>query len=165
MTAGVAAMGDRGITAVMPYNLDPYEHDGIGGLPLEELEPLVLNYFDVAHAHGVKILHHMAGQGLDHNGYTNVTLTMIEKNVALVKDHPALLAYYLCDDCGPGQAMAAAYNTIRQLDPYHLTVGAGFAGNKAQYTDAQLLAGGQKKLDTLPMLPSITCTKDQGAQP
>lgn len=71
MTAGVAAMGDRGITAVMPYNLDPYEHDGIGGLPVEELETLVLNYFDVAHAHGVKILHHMAGQGLDRNGYTS----------------------------------------------------------------------------------------------
>jgi|EP01043_Picozoa_sp_COSAG02_P005760 hypothetical protein len=71
MTAGVAAMGDRGITAVMPYNLDPYEHDGIGGLPVEELELLILNYFDVAHAHGVKILHHMAGQGLDRNGYTS----------------------------------------------------------------------------------------------
>eukprot|EP01043_Picozoa_sp_COSAG02_P064516 COSAG02_NODE_9455_length_2211_cov_1.354167_4_plen_328_part_00 len=71
MTAGVAAMGDRGITAVMPYNLDPYEHDGIGGLPVEELEQLILNYFDVAHAHGVKILHHMAGQGLDRNGYTS----------------------------------------------------------------------------------------------
>eukprot|EP01051_Picozoa_sp_SAG22_P030798 SAG22_NODE_12139_length_455_cov_0.564607_1_plen_50_part_01 len=28
-----------------------------------------------------------------------------------------------------------ADNTVRQLDPFHLTVGAGFAGNKAQYTD------------------------------
>jgi hypothetical protein len=34
----------------------------------------------------------MAGQGLDRNGYTNVTLSMIQRNVALVKDHPALLA-------------------------------------------------------------------------
>jgi hypothetical protein len=163
MTAGMAAMGDRGITAIMPYNFDPYEHDGIGGLPLPELEALVLKYYDAAHAHGVKILHHMAGQGLDKNGYTNVSLSMIERNVALVKDHPALLAYYLCDDCGPGEDMAAAYNTIRQLDPYHLTVGAGFAGNKAQYTDAQINANGQHKLDSLPMLPPITCTKAQGA--
>jgi len=93
MTASVAAMGDRGITAVMPYSFDPYEHDGVGGgLPLPELEALVLHYFDVAHAHGVKILHHMAGQGLDRNGYTNVTLSMMQRNVALVKDHPALLA-------------------------------------------------------------------------
>ena len=163
MTAGVAAMGDRGITCVMPYALDPYEHDGIGGLPVAELEALVLNYFDVAHAHGVKILHHMAGQGLDRNGYTNVTLSMIQRNVALVKDHPALLAYYLCDDCGPGEDQSAAYNTIRALDPFHLTVGAGFAGNKAQYTDAQINANGQHKLDTLPMLPSIACTAAQGA--
>jgi hypothetical protein len=59
--------------------------------------------------------------------------------------------------------MAAAYNTIRQLDPYHLTVGAGFAGNKAQYTDAQINGNGQHKLDTLPMLPPITCDKAQGA--
>ena len=59
--------------------------------------------------------------------------------------------------------MSAAYNTIRQLDPYHLTVGAGFAGNKAQYTDAQIHGHGQQKLDTVPMLPSITCTKAQGA--
>jgi hypothetical protein len=44
MTAGVAALGDRGITCVMPYNLDPYEHDGIGGLPVPELAALVLKY-------------------------------------------------------------------------------------------------------------------------
>ena len=54
---------------------------------MAELEPLILNYFDVAHAHGVKILHHMAGQGIDRSGYTNVTLSMIQRNVALVKDH------------------------------------------------------------------------------
>ena len=89
---------------------------------------------------------------------------MIKRNVALVKDHPALLAYYICDDCGPGAQMASAYNTIRQLDPFHLVVGAGFAGNKAQYTDLQILDRGQHALDTLPMLPSITCTSAQGAQ-
>lgn len=98
-------------------------------------------------------------------GLSDVTLSVIERNVALVKDHPALLAYYICDDCGPGAQMASAYNTLRQLDPFHLVVGAGFAGNKAQYTDAQILANGQHTLDTLPMLPSITCTTAQGAQP
>lgn len=90
---------------------------------------------------------------------------MIKRNVALVKDHPALLAYYLCDDCGPGAEMASAYNTIRQLDPFHLSVGAGFAGNKQQYTDSQIIGNDQHKLDTLPMLPSIACTTAQGAQP
>ena len=54
-----------------------------------------------------------------------MTLSAIERNVALLKDHPALLGYYICDDCGPGVKMAPGYNTIRQLDPFHLTVGAG----------------------------------------
>ena len=48
-------------------------------------------------------------------------------------------------------------------EKFKAKLGAGFAGNKAQYTDAQLNANGQHKLDTQPMLPSITCTKDQGA--
>ena len=38
-----------------------------------------------------------------------------------------------------------------------------FARNKVQYTDSQISADGQHKLDTLPMLPSITCTAAQGA--
>jgi hypothetical protein len=52
-------------------------------------------------------------------------MSAIERNVALLKDHPALLGYYICDDCGPGVKMAPGYNTIRQLDPFHITVGAG----------------------------------------
>jgi hypothetical protein len=71
MTAGVATMGDRGITAVMPYHFDPYEPDGISGLPLEELDRLILNYYDVAHAHGVKVLVHMATLRFDRHGYTS----------------------------------------------------------------------------------------------
>ena len=60
-----------------------------------------------------------------------MTLSAIERNVALLKDHPALLGYYICDDCGPGVKMAPGYNTIRQLDPFHLTVGAGVRPIKA----------------------------------
>ena len=60
-----------------------------------------------------------------------MTLSAIERNVALLKDHPALLGYYICDDCGSGVKMAPGYNTIRQLDPFHLTVGAGVRPLKA----------------------------------
>ena len=45
-----------------------------------------------AHAHGVKILHHLASMELDRGHYTNVTLSQLKETVALVKDHPALLA-------------------------------------------------------------------------
>ena len=103
MTLQMERMADRGVTAIMPYNFNPYEHDGIGGLPIDELRGLILKYFDEAHRHGLKILHHLASMELDRGHYTNVTLAQLQETVALVKDHPALLAYYFCDDCGQWQ--------------------------------------------------------------
>eukprot|EP01043_Picozoa_sp_COSAG02_P061655 COSAG02_NODE_8327_length_2613_cov_7.233038_3_plen_323_part_00 len=83
MTAGVAKMGDRGITAVMPYHFDPYEPDGLSGLPPEELERLILNYYDVAHAHGVKVLAHMASLRFDRHGYTSEFHTAMKGGAAI----------------------------------------------------------------------------------
>ena len=168
MTRDMAQMGDRGITMIMPYNFNPYEHDGIGDVPIDELRALILNYFDVAHAHGVKILHHLASMELDRGHYTNATLAQLKETVALVKDHPALLAYYFCDDCGPHPDMTVAYNTVRHMDPYHLTVGAGFAGNKPQYTDNTFNPPCPAEycghaMDEAPMLPSFDCSTAQGA--
>ena len=60
--------------------------------------------------------------------------------------------------------MAQAYDTIRNLDPYHLTVGAGFPGNKAQYGDSQLVPDGHAQ-DSLPMLPSMSCAPGLGTGP
>ena len=58
----------------------------------------------------------------------------IRSNVSLVKDHPAILGWYICDDCCPfapaSQPIgniskeAIVYNLIKELDPYHLTFGA-----------------------------------------
>eukprot|EP01047_Picozoa_sp_COSAG01_P036128 COSAG01_NODE_2809_length_7041_cov_4.383751_1_plen_609_part_00 len=49
-------------------------------------------------------------------------------NVSLVRDHPALIAYYICDDCCQGQEylleLAEVYRELKQLDPYTLTTGA-----------------------------------------
>ena len=64
--------------------------------------------------------------------------------------------------------MTAAYSTVRELDPYHITVGAGFAANKAQYTDSAHNPACPAEycghaMDELPKLPSITCTAAQGA--
>jgi hypothetical protein len=83
MTAGVAKMGDRGITTVMPYHFDPYEPDGLSGLPVEELERLILNYYDVAHAHGVKVLVHMASLRFDRHGYTSEFHAAMKGGVAI----------------------------------------------------------------------------------
>ena len=58
--------------------------------------------------------------------------------------------------------MTQTYNTIRNMDPYHITIGAAFGGNKAQYTDAQLNPHGPsctehcgKPNDDVAMLPSM----------
>lgn len=165
MTSALGDMAKMGVNMVMPYQLNPHEHDGLGGLPLAELEQLVLNYYNKAYKHGVKVLFHMASMKLDRGHYTNATLLRLTAAVNLIKDHPALLAYYICDDCGPNPVMTQAYNTIRNMDPYHLTVGAGFSGNKAQYTDNTVNPNGPACVehcgsaanDGLLMLPSMTC--------
>ena len=55
-----------------------------------------------------------------------------------------------------------ADDTIRNLDPFHLTVGAGFCGNKAAYGDSGTNSGGNTDNDALHMLPSITCGPGHG---
>ena len=47
-------------------------------------------------------------------------------NISLVKEHPALLGYYICDDCCGARpsAQALVYTFLRDIDPYHVTIGA-----------------------------------------
>jgi hypothetical protein len=51
----------------------------------------------------------------------------LRSNITLVKEHPALWGYYICDDCCKGYTylgdLASVYATMKQLDPYHLTAG------------------------------------------
>lgn len=75
---------------VMPYNLNPHEHDGLGGLPLWELERLVVNYYDEAHKYEMKVLFHMASMQIDCGGYTNATPMRLTAAVEMIKDHPAV---------------------------------------------------------------------------
>ena len=68
--------------------------------------------------------------------------TAVVKNV---RDHPATLGYYLCDDCwGHNPALQAkVYRAIKLLDPYHVTAGAG--GTSAAFSDGES-AGGHLRL-------------------
>ena len=45
------------------------------------------------HLNRLQVLYHMASMELDRGHYTNVTLRQLQESVALIKDHPALLAY------------------------------------------------------------------------
>ena len=54
--------------------------------------------------------------------------------VTTFKDHPALLAWYICDDCGVINVnledvalQARLYNIVKAIDPYHVTAGAVFS--------------------------------------
>jgi hypothetical protein len=167
-TAAMAAMAERGVTMIMPYALNVYEHDGLP-LPVDEGNALILHYLDVAAYHGLKILFPIATIGLDRGHYTNHTLAYVRQTVALVKDHSALLAYYICDDCEPHPDMSVAYNEIFRLDPFHVTVGAAFGGNKIQYLDtAQNPSSGEYSgtaaHDEATILPGINCTTGPQAQ-
>lgn len=56
----------------------------------------------------------------------------VRGNITLVAGHPALLGYYVCDDCCPWASsvignvsqQALLYNLVKQLDPYHAIFGA-----------------------------------------
>ena len=54
------------------------------------------------------------------------------------KTSPALLSWYICDDCPCGgdaasdakrHALSFVYSLLKQRDPYHITTGAGGCGN------------------------------------
>jgi hypothetical protein len=59
--------------------------------------------------------------------------------IGLVKGHPALLGYYICDDCCQSDVGAAyqaqGYNIIKQNDPYHVVVGASDCGDVWTFFD------------------------------
>lgn len=53
----------------------------------------------------------------------------IKSKVASVRHSPSLLGYYICDDCNnagsfPPKKMALFYEALKNLDPYHITIGA-----------------------------------------
>ena len=68
---------------------------------------------------------------------TNVRKTQNEGRFTH-RTSPALLSWYVCDDCPCGgdagsdakrHALAYVYDLIKQRDPYHITSGAGGCGN------------------------------------
>ena len=103
-TQAMGAMAARGINMMMPYSFSPFQRHGIPSTAatraasVAENEKLVLGYFDEAAKHGLKILFDMAGMQIDRGekAWNNETLLWIRESVALVKDHPALLAYCAC---------------------------------------------------------------------
>ena len=55
-------------------------------------------------------------------------LEALRASVELVREHPALLGYYVCDDCCSNNhdvsLQAQVYAVMKDVDPYHPTIGA-----------------------------------------
>lgn len=79
-------------------------------------------------------------------------LVSLKSLVGLVKRHPALLGYYICDDCCQSDVGAAyqaqGYNMIKGLDPYHAVIGASDCGDDWTFFDN-----------------AMTCTNRNGTEP
>ena len=96
--APVRQQAEIGISMVMPYAL--YEYD----------EATQLQYLDSCHEAGVKVLYDVSRLGFSATGaalpiadnYTNdwaseAWVAAVKGNVSLVNEHPAIMAFYICD--------------------------------------------------------------------
>ena len=63
-------------------------------------------------------------------------------NLTLIKNHPALWGYYICDDCCKGfdflWELAWVYDAIKRIDPYHLTAGFAECGELHAFQEPHL---------------------------
>ena len=92
------------------------------------------------------------GGPYDNNGEF---MNALKSNITLVKDHPAVLGYYVCDDCcGSGVArMAQSYALFKELDPYHPTFGAVNCDSGYSFSDGQPGSLPAQVERTVPVLP------------
>eukprot|EP01051_Picozoa_sp_SAG22_P015736 SAG22_NODE_2102_length_3010_cov_2.033322_2_plen_803_part_00 len=149
----VSEFAPRGVNVAMPYGLNsPTKHT------VEEL----FEFLDACHAVGFKIwwgLESAIGPvNLQRGGPFDDDSKLVElkRQVELVKDHPAILGYYICDDCcgrsSDGSLQAQAYTLLKALDPYHATIGAMDCGDLWSFSDVDSYLNATAKLSE-PALP------------
>lgn len=103
-----------------------------------------LAFLDACHDAGFKVMYDLGTGPVDVNrgGPFDVPALLddLRRNASLVARHPALLGYYVCDDCCSNNAdislQAQVYAILRDVDPYHVTIGAVNCGNTWMFTDA-----------------------------
>lgn len=112
--------------AVKGFNMmSPYQK--IEGKTLKERKA----YMDRCATLGMKVNYNLlsvaGGGGVGHNSWgekeREESLKMLRKEIETFRDHPALLSWYISDEpVGQGTPIALleeAYNTVKELDPYH----------------------------------------------
>lgn len=85
-------------------------------------------YMDRAHKHGLWVIYSLKDHYKHHRGfpadkYANGPQLAKEVHIPLLKDHPALLAWYINDEIYPSktriQQAQSMYDTVKQADPNH----------------------------------------------
>ena len=73
---------------------------------------------------------------------TSADMAGLVSNLTLIKDHPSLWGYYICDDCCKGfdflWQLAWVYDAIKAIDPYHLTAGFAECGELHAFQEPHL---------------------------
>ena len=102
-----------------------------------------ITFLDACFAAGFKVMYPL-GTGdvhINHGGPFNRPSMLKEliANVTFIQNHPALLGWYICDDCCSNtpniSLQSQVYQLIKDLDPYHVTIGAVNCGNSWMFTD------------------------------
>ena len=168
-----------GINQIMPYALKETP-------TIAHNATRLVRYLDEAEAAGVKILWPMQQFGWTGNpacdplspsfdksrpkscNYTEQIsdpewVAGVTANVSFVMHHPALLGYYICDDCCPVNdnfhnvgLQARLYQLIKSIDPYHIITGAVQCSITWPWTDVP-------SNPSLPSLPAVSGLPEQPA--
>ncbi|KAH8072684.1 hypothetical protein JL721_3327 [Aureococcus anophagefferens] len=121
----------KGINQGMPYGLSAHP-------PKAQLA-----FLDAVHRVGFKVIYPVVSGNvsINHGGPFDDSdkLEALRASVELVREHPALLGYYVCDDCCSNNhdvsLQAQVYAVMKDVDPYHPTIGASDCGNTWMFTD------------------------------
>ena len=103
-----------------------------------------LAYMDRCAELGMKVNYQLVsitGGGGVSSGNDSYNLDKVRSEIAAIKDHPALLSWYISDEPAgrdtPAEKLLAAYKLVKELDPYHpVNIVFVKAANAAKYSEA-----------------------------
>lgn len=129
-----------------------------------------MKFLDGCYEAGFKVMYPLMSttRFINHGGPFNqpALLKNLIANITFMKDHPAILGWYICDDCCSPQSdislQSQVYQLIKDLDPYHVTIGAVDCGNSWMFTDtAPSWLDPQKNIVSMRNIPEATQPKLQ----
>eukprot|EP00927_Polykrikos_kofoidii_P066609 TRINITY_DN62174_c0_g1_i1.p1 TRINITY_DN62174_c0_g1~~TRINITY_DN62174_c0_g1_i1.p1 ORF type:complete len:614 (+),score=38.72 TRINITY_DN62174_c0_g1_i1:145-1986(+) len=109
-------------------------------------DTFIQHYLDWSHSVGMFVMFdlHTEFEALVVTSNTTELWAKIASQVTKFKDHPALLGWYICDDCttqwllrqeqAETPSLDNYYRALKELDPHHPAIGAEECGNAYTFT-------------------------------